>query len=557
VKVVREPNAVVVTICVLTKGYSSTMKWLVLLFALICPLAADAELSGLRHSRRRDQQGTTPAARVVKLRLINADTDQPIAGYDPLWTEDYIELDNLPNNLNIEAITQGNVGSVRWSYSSLSRPARIDNSARWSFCGNQGPDFFPCSRSTLPLGLNDVWVIELYSGKDATGDLLSSQSFIIRTISGKRHPLTLINSKTDQDIGPLLTGTVIDLAKTPKLNVRVDTNVTNVALVQFQDNWVHARDEYAAPYALGGNNGSDYYDWTPTVGEHVISTYVSVPGGHTASTNFVRFTVVDSAPKVPTPAPTPAPIWALPPSYDSTPPRLLNFTNLSPVPVNISIRAVITKMRVVAQDNETGLEDAYVTAVRTVLGQGTTSIYSSQAGYWAAAVGKPGIRDVGLMFPTNVGNGNYQLAVSVRDKNYQLSKSGPADLARRGFPSQLTVVGGTNNPLLLNFTASYRKPTVAFTAIVKSDGFKYSILETESKTTYSFRTLDCTTDSTVKGGRCVFFLMIEEIPTDTYTMRLVLEYEGSNAPYSTTFNTIYNSTDLQAAGFPYSMTIAV
>jgi hypothetical protein len=524
------------------------MKWLVLLFALTLPLAADAELSGLRHGRRRDQQSTTPAARVVKLRLINADTDQAIGGYDPLWNEDYIELDNLPNNLNIEAVTQGNVGSVRWSWTYLNRPVRIDNSARWSFCGNQGPDFFPCSRSTLPMGLTDLWIIELFAGKDATGELLSSQSFFVRTISGKRHPLTLINSQTDRDIGPFVTGTVIDLAKTPTLNVRVDTNVSNVVLVQFQCDWALVRNEYAAPYALGGNSGSDYFDWTPAVGEHVISTYVVLEGASTASTNFVRFTVIDSAPRAPALAPSPAPIWVPPPTYDTTPPRLLNFTILSPAQANISTAAVVTRMQVVAQDNETGFGDATVTAVLTVVGQGTTYITSWFSG-GPDVVSKPGIRDVRLTFPTNVGNGNYQLAVSINDRNYQVLKSGPADLARRGFPSQINVVGGKNNPFLSNFTASYRKSTVAFTAIVRSDGFKYTRLETESKTTYDFRTLDCTTDTTAKGGRCVLFLMVEAIPTDRYTMRLVLEYEGSS--------TIYNSTDLQAAGFPSSMTIMV
>ncbi len=55
---------------------------------------------------------------ITKLRVINADTNQPLAGFDPFVSGSVLDLDSLPTrNINIEAITNPDpVGSVLFSY---------------------------------------------------------------------------------------------------------------------------------------------------------------------------------------------------------------------------------------------------------------------------------------------------------------------------------------------------------------------------------------------------------------------------------------------------------
>ncbi|MGB6220307.1 PKD domain-containing protein [Haloferula sp.] len=55
---------------------------------------------------------------ITKLRVINADNNQPLVGYDPLVSGAVIDLETLPTrNLSIEAITDPDpVGSVRFAY---------------------------------------------------------------------------------------------------------------------------------------------------------------------------------------------------------------------------------------------------------------------------------------------------------------------------------------------------------------------------------------------------------------------------------------------------------
>jgi hypothetical protein len=109
-----------------------------------------------------------------------------------------------------------------------------------------------------------------------------------------------------------------------------------------------------------------------------------------------------------------------------------------------------------------------------------------------------------------------------------------ADLILHGFPSQITVAGGTSVPLLNNFTETYGKTAVAFTAIVQSYGFKSARLVTETKPVFGFRDLDCTTAYTVKGGRCVFFVAESAIPSGTYNMKMLLDYGDSFTTYNST-----------------------
>ena len=82
---------------------------------------------------------------VTSFTLINADTDQPIAGYDPLPAGATLNLATLPSrNLSIRANTNpATVGSVRFGYDGNANYS-LDDVAPYAIAGNNGPsDYLP------------------------------------------------------------------------------------------------------------------------------------------------------------------------------------------------------------------------------------------------------------------------------------------------------------------------------------------------------------------------------------------------------------------------------
>ena len=114
---------------------------------------------------------------------------------------------------------------------------------------------------------------------------------------------TLVDAATNEDIGTLADGDVLDLATLPaELNVRANTNPAVVGSVRFGYRGdASYRVESASPYALAGDKSGDYYTWTPTLGTSTLSaTPYSASGGKgTAGAGLaIAFEVVDG------PAPT-------------------------------------------------------------------------------------------------------------------------------------------------------------------------------------------------------------------------------------------------------------
>ena len=111
---------------------------------------------------------------------------------------------------------------------------------------------------------------------------------------------TLINADTDQPIGALADGAVLDLSKLPttNLNVLVTANGETRSVKIGYDDVANYRVESTAPFAVGGNKGSDFYAWNPEPGAH---TLVATPydrtfaRGDAGDAAIVRFTVVTTS----------------------------------------------------------------------------------------------------------------------------------------------------------------------------------------------------------------------------------------------------------------------
>jgi hypothetical protein len=117
----------------------------------------------LYHFRRQAQ---TLVGKVVELRLINADTDQPIVTLVD-GTIVNIAKQNT-TNFNIEAITDaGTVGSIRFSYNGLDN-FRVESERPFAFCGDGSPigNYKPCLN--LVVGQHNVSATA-YSGAKQQG----------------------------------------------------------------------------------------------------------------------------------------------------------------------------------------------------------------------------------------------------------------------------------------------------------------------------------------------------------------------------------------------------
>lgn len=110
--------------------------------------------------------GLLPAADVVSLTLINADTDQAVAGYDPIPAGASLNLASLPTTrLNLRANLDGAVGSVRFVWSGAESGTRTESSAPYALHGDTAGDYNPWTPAT---GGYSVTVTP-YSGSGATG----------------------------------------------------------------------------------------------------------------------------------------------------------------------------------------------------------------------------------------------------------------------------------------------------------------------------------------------------------------------------------------------------
>ncbi len=99
-------------------------------------------------------RGAAPAPQLTGLTLIDADTDRPVPGYDPIAAGARLRLSALPRHLNLRVNTAPGVGSVRFVWDGGA--PRVENEAPFALCsdgrdrsGKKG-DYFACGNTFTP-----------------------------------------------------------------------------------------------------------------------------------------------------------------------------------------------------------------------------------------------------------------------------------------------------------------------------------------------------------------------------------------------------------------------
>jgi hypothetical protein len=116
-----------------------------------------------------EASATTPSTGTLAVQsftLINADTDQPIAGFDPLTSGATLNLATLPTrNLNIRANTSpATVGSVVFGFDTNPN-TRTESGAPYALAGDASGNYFPWTPAVGPHTVKAT----PYSGSGATG----------------------------------------------------------------------------------------------------------------------------------------------------------------------------------------------------------------------------------------------------------------------------------------------------------------------------------------------------------------------------------------------------
>jgi hypothetical protein len=254
---------------------------------------------------------TPSSASVTSLTLINADTDAPISGYESLPDGVTINLASLPTrNLNIRANTNpAQVARVQFDYDQVVN-FRTEGVAPYALAGDTQGDYWPWTPTTgqhrvtaIPVGTDGQVGTPLTIHFTVTADSSPTPTPAPTPTPTPTPPsaaalsLTLINADTDAPISgyeSLPDGVTINLASLPtrNLNLRANTSPATVARVQFNyDDVFNFRTEGVVPYALAGDTNGDYWNWTPTVGQHQVTAIPVGSDGRVGTSLTIRFTV--------------------------------------------------------------------------------------------------------------------------------------------------------------------------------------------------------------------------------------------------------------------------
>ncbi len=203
-------------------------------------------------------------ATVTGVTLINADTNQPVPGFDPVQPGATLDLARLPARLNMRANVSGAVGSV-WFGLDGNGNYRLQGGAPHSLCNDKGGDYEPCPAAVFAPGAHSLLVTPFTAANGAgTAGLAASLTYtVIRSAAAQPAPalavtsFTLINADTNQPVpgfDPVRPGVRLRLsALPPRLNMRA--NVGNgVRSVRFTEKGVKEYVENEAPFALCGDS---------------------------------------------------------------------------------------------------------------------------------------------------------------------------------------------------------------------------------------------------------------------------------------------------------------
>ncbi|MEZ4699278.1 MAG: DUF4397 domain-containing protein [Rhodothermales bacterium] len=235
----------------------------------------------------------------ASLSLIDASTDSPIPGFDPIAEGAVLDLSALPIGLTVRANLTGDAGSVRFDLNDI-EGIRVENEAPYALFGDVDGDY---AAGRLPVGSHTLSATA-FAEAQAGGAVLetASVSFTVVNSGNAVTGFTLVDAETDEDLGMLMPGDTLDASALPeRVNLRAEVG-DGVASVWFEIESIgYSRLENVTPFALFGDLSGDYLNGAFPVGSH---TLVATPydarraQGSAGEALSVAFVVIDTAGKM-------------------------------------------------------------------------------------------------------------------------------------------------------------------------------------------------------------------------------------------------------------------
>ncbi len=193
---------------------------------------------------------------VTGLTLMDAGTNRPVPGYDPIPQGATLDLASLPAKLNVRANTAGSVGSVRFAFDN-NASYKTENGAPYALCSDTRGAYFACPANVFTPGQHRLAATPT-AGANGSGAVGAGAAVAFTVVRSEKAAVavtgfTLINADNDQPMpgyDPIPAGAVLRLSALPRqLNIRA--NVTpGVGSVRFALSGAQERLENEAPFAL-------------------------------------------------------------------------------------------------------------------------------------------------------------------------------------------------------------------------------------------------------------------------------------------------------------------
>lgn len=199
--------------------------------------------------------------------LLNAKTDTDV---QPLQDGDEIDLALIPgNSINIRANTTQPVGSITMKLSGAQTKTAVENTAPYALIGNTGNNY----RAWTPQVGSYTLSATPYPKAKGKGEAGTSKTVSFKVVYNLTlSHFTLVNTRTNKDITTLTDGAVIDLAQTPHINIRANTDKGYTESVRFDVNGKqYLKIQSHLPYALATDKGGNYQDWKVQPGTYTIT----------------------------------------------------------------------------------------------------------------------------------------------------------------------------------------------------------------------------------------------------------------------------------------------
>ncbi|MEO1652762.1 MAG: T9SS type A sorting domain-containing protein, partial [Bacteroidota bacterium] len=212
---------------------------------------------------------SSPALRISSLRLMNADTDEPIFN---LGEASLIDLNQLPSqNINIQVFTSPEqVGSVVFNLTGPEDHRQIENQSPYALFGDDPRGDF--NAGNFLDGGNYVLFVTPFAGKNGTGEEGETLRLELNVINTGKSPginrLSLININTNQAFpGFEDINQIIDVPQNIAVNATVKADVngeTESVLFSLEGpSGLVERIESVEPLVLFGDNNGNPFPWSP------------------------------------------------------------------------------------------------------------------------------------------------------------------------------------------------------------------------------------------------------------------------------------------------------